>query len=87
VMLPRGKIDSRVVEDLQLAPLEESPDSEQLVAFAEAPVTQGIEDVPAISSDEAYDSIRLVDRILHENRTSLELSDLRVKAQAEAEET
>jgi hypothetical protein len=57
------------------------------VAFAKAPITQGIEDVPAISFNEAYNSIRLMDRILHENHTSLKLSDLRVKAQVKAKET
>jgi hypothetical protein len=57
------------------------------VARAKALITQGIKDVPVISFNEAYNSIRLMDRILHENRTSLKLSDLRVKAQVKAEET
>jgi hypothetical protein len=57
------------------------------MARVEVPVIQGIKDVPAISFNEAYNNIRLMDRILYENRTSLKLSDLRVKAQAKAEET
>jgi len=94
VLLPRDKIDSRVVEDLQLAPLEQLTDPEQLVIPAEAPVIQGTENVTAgpeitvpASSGDTYDSIRLVERILQENRTSPELNDLRIKAQAEAEDT
>ena len=87
VMLPYSKIDSQVVEDFQLAPLKESLDSEQLVPLAEALITQGTKDILVISFNEAYNNIRLMDRILYENRMSLELSDLRVKAQVKAEET
>jgi hypothetical protein len=94
VLLPRDKIDSRVVEDLQLAPLEQLTDLEQLVIPAEAPVVQGTENVTAspeitvpASSSDTYDSIRLVERILQENRTSPELNDLRIKAQVKAEDT
>ena len=42
---------------------------------------------PVEASAPEYDSIRIVDQLLAENRSYKELEDLRVKARAEAEET
>ena len=54
-MIPRQKIDQAIVDDLQLAPLEEH----------------------------GYDSLRLISRILEDNRTNPDIQDLRTKAQTE----
>ena len=39
------------------------------------------------STPTKYDAIQLVDKVLSENRTSIELEELRVKAQNEGEQT
>ena len=51
-MIPRQKIDQAIVDDLQLAPLEEH----------------------------GYDSLRLISRILEDNRTNPDIQDLQTKA-------
>ena len=67
VLLPRDKIDPQIVKDLQLAPLEE-----------ETPIKAKLPSDPEDRT--GYDSIQLTDRILQENRISLELNSLREKA-------
>ena len=54
-MIPRQKIDQAIVDDLQLAPLEEY----------------------------GYNSLRLISRILEDNRTNPDIQDLWTKAQTE----
>ena len=55
IMIPRQKIDQAIVDDLQLAPLEEH----------------------------GYNSLRLISRILEDNRTNPDIQDLWTKAQTE----
>ena len=77
VMLPRTKIDSAVVQDLQLAPVEPIQGPEPTL-------------VPEPMPEEViqpYDSIQLLDRVLMANRTSAELEELRTKAKFEQERT
>jgi hypothetical protein len=67
ILLPRDKITKEVVQDLQLAPVEDSTDLYQ--------------------DKEGYTSIELMDKLLHENRTSPKLEELRIKAKSEKEDT
>jgi hypothetical protein len=70
VLLPADKVDPRILEELQLAPIgTQEPPSEP------------------VAPEQAYDSIRLIDRILQDNRVSPDLAELRTKAQHETEGT
>ena len=73
VLLPRTKIDSAVVKDLQLAPIETAPEQEL--------------EPTADFTSQPYDSIQLLDKILIANRTSPDLAKLRTKAEFEQEKT
>ncbi len=75
VLLPTNKVDPRILDELQLAPIEtQEPSSEPTTAEPVAP-------------EQAYDSIRLIDRILQDNRASPNLAELRTKAQHETKGT
>jgi hypothetical protein len=75
VLLPTNKVDPRILDKLQLAPIKtQEPPSEPTTAEPVAP-------------EQAYDSIRLIDRILQDNRVSPDLAELRTKAQHETEGT
>jgi len=72
VLIPRSKIESKVVEDLQLAPLELEQEQEP-----ENPSYQGT----------ALDGVKLVEKLVETNRIDPDLQDMRAKAQNEQEET
>jgi hypothetical protein len=81
VLFPRTKIDSAVVQDLQLAPMEPIQESEpEPMQELELELTTDLTSQP-------YDSIQLLDKILIANRTSPDLAELRIKAVFEQEKT
>jgi len=98
-LLPTDKIDPRILEELQLAPIEApkplaEPGSTRETGL-ETPTSfpepgseneAGPEGASAAVEQE-YDSIQLTDRILQENRVSPDLAELRTKAQHESEGT
>jgi len=84
VLLPRTKIDSAVVKDLQLAPVEPAPEQEPAPI---KPVQEQELEPTADFTSQPYDSIQLLDKILIANRTSPDLAELRTKAEFEQEKT
>jgi hypothetical protein len=84
VLLPRTKIDSVVIKDLQLAPIEPAPEQEPAPI---KPVQEQELELTADFTSQPYDSIQLLDKILIANRTSPDLAELRTKAEFEQEKT
>ncbi len=68
VLLPTNKVDPRILKELQLAPIKtQEPPSEPVVP-------------EPVVLEQAYNSIRLIDYILQDNRVSPDLVELRTKA-------
>ncbi len=75
VLLPINKVDPRILKELQLVPIKtQEPPSEPTTA-------------EPVVLEQAYNSIRLIDCILQENRVSPNLAELRTKAQHETKGT
>ncbi len=97
--MPTNKIDPRILEELQLAPIEapkplakpgltretglETPTSFPKPGSENEAGPEGA----SAAVEQEYDSIQLTDRILQENRVSPDLAELRTKAQHESEGT
>ena len=73
VLLPWDKIDNEIIQDLQLIPVEYTVISQPIVS--------------PYKDSARYDSIKLVDRLLAMNQTSLKLKELQIKAKTEGENT
>ncbi len=69
--MPINKIDSRILEEQQLAPIK---------SFRALPKPGLARELGPVDLKQPYDSIQLVDRILQENRAFPDLAELRTKA-------
>src|SRR6266536_63615 len=86
-MILRDKIDQAIIDDLKLDSQTNEPYFPGLDQEREINEQQQEPTLAALEEEEGYDSLQLVDYIQKENRNSLEIKELRIKAQTESDET